>query len=604
MSSSFVKYKRIEMMSFKRKEFKQMRFLSLVIHKKLKDMKYFFYLIIFVLGCLNAQAQWSFTSTIQVRGNCGGYNNPYLQPIPIQNMPTKSECEAIRQQFLNITASAGGCTAYYVCTPCTGSDIATSSQTGPSGTNSGGPQEGSAYFTTNPAQAMQNWSEDYARQQEALGTVPRGLELLQTGNARFDSQYYEEFQQYMVNPNEITMPSSTGRGIGRSNSPAENTEKYNPDPAIIDSYLNDWKNDIVKFKDKFAYNPDIDLSSFLLELYREKTGKDITAILSKVPFTEEDKRAIREYNTFAEKATDAMLNDLNEVKKEINQYETKKEIDRAILANDVYNPNSSELQKTDWKLAIDANEYDNINLQLLVMQLNKFNNKDGFYAALYKNEQTGEYTLSFRGSEMELADWYENFAQGVGLSNQYSYAAQIGEILKNCKTDGVNIDIVGHSLGGGLATIAALKSGCTDRTYTYNQAELSTSTVFWQNVDVSKIGEIKAYHSSTDILTNIQSVVNIAKSTINPLSLSDPLFVTNENKENVGNTVPVNSVVDLVLVPVAKGHSMEPMQKYFENKYKETQEKWNNNNKMQDVIKKAKSNGSLKMKRSLYPGFE
>ena len=69
----------------------------------------------------------------------------------------------------------------------------------------------------------------------------------------------------------------------------------------------------------------------------------------------------------------------------------------------------------------------------------------------------GVEVVAFRGSIGKLTgpDWTENFKQGLGMFNpdstpKHFAAAEIGRQLK-----GANVVFAGHSLGGGLATLAA-----------------------------------------------------------------------------------------------------------------------------------------------------
>ncbi len=90
----------------------------------------------------------------------------------------------------------------------------------------------------------------------------------------------------------------------------------------------------------------------------------------------------------------------------------------------------------------------------------------GFRAALYQDGQ-GHYVLSFAGTEFSsLPDWRSNVRQAVGMgASQYTAAA----ILARSVTDRYGADHVvfaGHSLGGGLAAMAAIATGAP--AYTFN----------------------------------------------------------------------------------------------------------------------------------------
>jgi hypothetical protein len=104
----------------------------------------------------------------------------------------------------------------------------------------------------------------------------------------------------------------------------------------------------------------------------------------------------------------------------------------------------------------------------------------GFKAAVYVKDKSvwGEHpdpeaVLAFRGSTPEREDWENNFAQGMNLdAPYYRNAVSLGTQLAST---GSKVQIVGHSLGGGLASAAQGASGlpCS----TYNAAGLNSGTV-------------------------------------------------------------------------------------------------------------------------------
>jgi hypothetical protein len=109
-------------------------------------------------------------------------------------------------------------------------------------------------------------------------------------------------------------------------------------------------------------------------------------------------------------------------------------------------------------------------------------NPDGsnFKAAVYVKDPAvwganpkPEAVVAFRGSTPAEEDWQNNFAQDANKESKYYHnAVQIGNTLamNNCSAH-----IVGHSLGGGLASAAQGGSGLTASTY--NAAGLHPETV-------------------------------------------------------------------------------------------------------------------------------
>jgi RHS repeat-associated protein len=88
----------------------------------------------------------------------------------------------------------------------------------------------------------------------------------------------------------------------------------------------------------------------------------------------------------------------------------------------------------------------------------------GYKAALYGNQTRSEAVLSYQGTNPStFADWANNIVQGMGLfgdSIQYKLAkSNIWDARMIASQAGLNFVVTGHSLGGGLATSAAVESG-------------------------------------------------------------------------------------------------------------------------------------------------
>lgn len=101
--------------------------------------------------------------------------------------------------------------------------------------------------------------------------------------------------------------------------------------------------------------------------------------------------------------------------------------------------------------------------------------QSSFRARVYVAEGDGgpDYVVSFRGTT-DGSDWKANAQQGVGLpSDQYSRALLLARAIG--RHPKAQVTITGHSLGGGLASAAALASGRDAQTF--NAAGLSDATI-------------------------------------------------------------------------------------------------------------------------------
>lgn len=99
----------------------------------------------------------------------------------------------------------------------------------------------------------------------------------------------------------------------------------------------------------------------------------------------------------------------------------------------------------------------------------------GFHAVVFNNTKTADTVLAFAGTQMlSSADWLTNFANAFSLkTQQYESAMQFAEKVKkivadNCLDPSEKLRFTGHSLGGGLASAAALSTGL--KAVTFNAA--------------------------------------------------------------------------------------------------------------------------------------
>ncbi len=134
-----------------------------------------------------------------------------------------------------------------------------------------------------------------------------------------------------------------------------------------------------------------------------------------------------------------------------------------------------------------------------------------FRAAVYKKDPAvwgknpdPPFIVAFRGSTSKREDWQNNFAQDANQeSSYYKNAVEIGNRLASSRA---NVHLVGHSLGGGLASAAQGGSGLTASTY--NAAGLHPRTVARYSQDAAhqaaEAAKIKALRVEGEVLTQTQ----------------------------------------------------------------------------------------------------
>ncbi|WP_172731598.1 phospholipase [Pluralibacter gergoviae] len=136
-------------------------------------------------------------------------------------------------------------------------------------------------------------------------------------------------------------------------------------------------------------------------------------------------------------------------------------------------------------------------------------------------------------------DWFNNFSQGVGAdSPYYKNAVLLGRRLQRAS----NIDISGHSLGGGMASAASLSSG--KPAWTFNAAGLNSGTVEKYGAKIiGSTDKIQAYRVQGELLTKIQEGNTIddvikAKGDITSLIYKEELSMAIPDAAGVKHTLP------------------------------------------------------------------
>jgi RHS repeat-associated protein len=129
----------------------------------------------------------------------------------------------------------------------------------------------------------------------------------------------------------------------------------------------------------------------------------------------------------------------------------------------------------------------------------------GFKSQLFqrsKDDGSIEYTYAFAGTEAGLKDWKTNAAEVFANSNQHKLAFDNAVDLTDI-LDSSELTYTGHSLGGGLSTVASLATG--KNAITFNSAGLSLATTKSYGLDRTKAPSlITAYIVNGEILHYLQ----------------------------------------------------------------------------------------------------
>ena len=121
------------------------------------------------------------------------------------------------------------------------------------------------------------------------------------------------------------------------------------------------------------------------------------------------------------------------------------------------------------------------------------NDDNGFKSQLYERTIDGktEYVYAFAGTD-DLKDVLHDIKQLSGNSEQYDEAlANATRLSYGINKISAELTYVGHSLGGGLATLSSLKTG--NKAITFNPANLSNKTLTRYNINYISSQKITNY---------------------------------------------------------------------------------------------------------------
>ncbi|WP_242112776.1 Mbeg1-like protein [Luteimonas aquatica] len=204
----------------------------------------------------------------------------------------------------------------------------------------------------------------------------------------------------------------------------------------------------------------------------------------------------------------------------------KTDLQFAQMANDVYDIPDPKTGKTETKSEAELKEAGWNRLQvppgdnpdhLVDAQGNRINidpkmledSKSGFRAAIYQNAE-GQYVVAYAGTDpKEMGDLRADAGQAFGLeTKQYNQAMALAKEATDEFGKG-NVAFAGHSLGGGLASFAALSVNAS--AVTFNAAGVSNDSLRSLGMNPNAVrdqladsGQVRRYVVNTDPLTLAQ----------------------------------------------------------------------------------------------------
>jgi RHS repeat-associated protein len=191
------------------------------------------------------------------------------------------------------------------------------------------------------------------------------------------------------------------------------------------------------------------------------------------------------------------------------------------------------------------------------------NDETGFKSQLYERTMPNgniQYNYVYAGTE-DGVDWKNNAQQIVGSSGQYEQAVFNAKILSE-KLDG-QVSFSGHSLGGGLASVAGLATGKS--VIAFNPAWMSRTTALEYDILFTQPFQTN-YIVKGEILNDIQTKVIITEGLGNPLKSIFPEYLTLQQRGKQKFLKPKMSLLERIFNPAsgAKLHKMGSVIKALE----------------------------------------
>ncbi len=241
----------------------------------------------------------------------------------------------------------------------------------------------------------------------------------------------------------------------------------------------------------------------------------------------------------------------------------------AAASQDVYAPSSGNLP--DQLHVADADEMAKLqlpaNLQNVTVDgATLRDDGNGFQARVYVSDATDppQYIVAFRGTRgpTNTTDVSTDAKQAAGLnSGAYQDAIEVANAFTH-STDGSSVVFTGHSLGGGLASTAALATGYD--AVTFNAAGLSANTIGQANAaNVSGVtAQIQAFYVNGDPVSTLQDALGLFGLPSPPVAVGqrlilNPVLPTTVTPSSAANPVTLHTSFAIIqnslaaLIPAA-----------------------------------------------------
>lgn len=544
----------------------------------------------FLLGAIQLNAQYTFTATFHAKGSsrecstASGIGNSILAKINSQiSYPTRAQCEQERAAAASFRYRDGFCEYYYTTTPCTGTEL---NSFGSNSTSkiSGMPSQ-------NAGVAIRNEMQDYAYQQSIQNGINAANSVIVPGTS-----------DYNASVNKII-----ANDISSGNNAQVVLKRMIPN---LNDRISETANLLLDLYKQGKRSTDL-FSRMLSDQFKALTGFDIYELNNKIKPTPEEPEILNSYNEYVDMVCKSAQDKLSD------EEERVPELEMAAYSIAVYKKDDDTKLFTDYfklsplrDMSLIRNPQERSGAEKIVNFINENEGKSGFNSEIYYDKTQDKYVIAIRGTELGLS---KEAIKDVGVdlafalltkSPQHDIAYKLAQTIKESGIPLDKIKITGHSLGGGLASIVGLITGC--ETYVYNPAHVSLGAAEHYKLDLSRQDNIHTYTAAPKELVrgletaasstaaNIAFVARVAKECGLAKEKLESVIIasgTNTAYLNLGSQEAIETGEDSRFA-----HSMTPM--YSAIRTKDSSKKWMENRDAYKFMSNMRASGELSFKAS------
>lgn len=544
----------------------------------------------FLLGAIQLNAQYTFTATLRGGGSkeCADVvaeaNSMFESIFNFAGFPTKAMCEQARAMISSIRVGDRYCTVYYTTTPCTGTEL---NSFGSNSTSkiSGMPSQ-------NAGVAIRNEMQDYAYQQSIQNGINAANSVIVPGTTDYNASVNKIIANDISSGNNAQVVLK--RMIPNLNDRIAETARL-----------------LLNLYEQGKRSTDL-FSRMLSDQFKALTGFDIYELNNKIKPTPEELEILNSYNEYVDMVCKSAQDKLSA------EEERVPELEMAAYSIAVYKDDDTNLITDYFKpsplrdISIIRNPQERNGAEKIVNFINENEGKSGFNSEIYYDKGQDKYVIAIRGTEFsKLKDLSADalFAL-LAKSPQHDIAYKLAQMIKESGIPLDKIKITGHSLGGGLASIVGMITGC--ETYIYNPAHVSLEAAKHYKFDLSRQDNIHTYTTKKEIVTSVENAVNAVNSIYPKNLICKPINATTAAANAITLGLPKEQLASVVVagssntaylnlgsqetIETGSPHRIGPM--YNAIASKDSSKKWMENRDAYKFMSNMRASGELSFKAS------